>query len=169
MTQIWPEKPTCHNLPSVFTIASEIAWRDPEPTLEPYGRSFRTCSYCGSIHPEDLYNLLTAGIGVRLGGSDWKYGWPHKFYVEGIPNPLAGQRVRSGSSYATVEGKSTEIPICSIADAHTTSKWYNEHLNDLGDEAFALLAPLLAQYAGVEFFREDGKLQYRAPYRGYQR
>lgn len=39
----------------------------------------RTCTYCGGIHPEDLIVLLDAG--ARLERTDWKYGWPHKFYV----------------------------------------------------------------------------------------
>jgi hypothetical protein len=108
-------------------------WRNPR-----YGDHFRTCSYCGSIHPEDLAaELVAAGPCAGCGGegveghyrntiselvhrgvangtidpaslsdderrrldvpdhsydpggaypawSDQKYGWPHKFYVEGI-------------------------------------------------------------------------------------
>lgn len=38
------------------------------------------CCYCGSITPDDaLVFLVTRGI--RYSGSDWKYGWPHKFYI----------------------------------------------------------------------------------------
>jgi hypothetical protein len=77
------------------------------------GEHFRTCSWCGSIHPRDL--LATprgtgscTDCGARnwedcLGGqrdaqrmhnfdpggwwlswADWKYGWPHKMYVESL-------------------------------------------------------------------------------------
>ena len=106
-------------------------WREPR-----YGEHFRTCSFCGCIHPEDLAAetagtdtcavcgsqgwdacfggqkaawmtpemLAGPGIGdeerARIealhpahsydpGGwyaswADRKYGWPHKFYVEGL-------------------------------------------------------------------------------------
>jgi hypothetical protein len=107
-------------------------WREPR-----YGDFFRTCSFCGSIHPEDLA-AETAGTGTcrACGKGGWygcfdgqsragikgavqegklevsdeerarvlamtdehsydpggwyaswadrKYGWPHKFYVEGL-------------------------------------------------------------------------------------
>lgn len=93
---------------------------------------WRTCWYCGSIHPGDLYELLTGvktypagdpvtfrdregnvkvvmqvgestSIGpthpaITLGGADWKYGWPHKFYVDGIPNPDPTEWLCSSSS-----------------------------------------------------------------------
>lgn len=39
------------------------------------------CSYCGSITIEKLVELL-ATPGTSYGGSDWKYGWPHKFYID---------------------------------------------------------------------------------------
>lgn len=56
----------------------------------------RHCWYCGSIHPGDLHELLTT-TEVILGGADWKYGWPHKFYVE-TPNPRVDGIYVSGSS-----------------------------------------------------------------------
>lgn len=51
-------------------------WRDPDR-----GEHFRRCSYCGSMHPEDLVNTP----GCRVDWADQKYGWPHKFYVH-VPN-----------------------------------------------------------------------------------
>ncbi len=71
---LFPEKPTCHVVDPVFKIGSDVSWREPRD-----GETYRTCSYCGSIHPEDLIKVLS-DVG-RLGGSDWKYSWPHKFYV----------------------------------------------------------------------------------------
>lgn len=95
-------------------------WRGPRR-----GEHFRTCSFCGSIHPEDLA-AVPAGSGCgyplcpeprnelarihfpapgedgrereyaeglphryvdtgwRASWADLKYGWPHKFYVEGL-------------------------------------------------------------------------------------
>lgn len=45
------------------------------------GEHFRRCSYCGSMHPDDL----AAEIPVMIDWADQKYGWPHKFYVH-VPN-----------------------------------------------------------------------------------
>jgi hypothetical protein len=86
----WPTIHTCHAVVnSPFIHLSKGEWRQPQPTRPPYGSDNRTCDYCGSIHPEDLIRLVRSGATVR--GSDWKYGWPHKFYVYNIPNLLAGQ------------------------------------------------------------------------------
>lgn len=49
-------------------------WRQPDAESP-----FRTCNYCGSAHPHDLKKLVAGG--AQMGGSDWKYGYPHKFYV----------------------------------------------------------------------------------------
>jgi hypothetical protein len=160
----WPEKPTCHDVAPVFKIAIP-SWRTPEPTRPPYGSTFRTCSYCGSIHPEDLAKYLSDG--ATLGGSDWKYGWPHKFYVQNIPNPLAGQTVETGSRWEN--GVST--PITGAAPEFSFAKWYNDHLGDEGydDEAREKLFDLLKIHSGIEFKLQDGKIGYKAPYHGFQR
>lgn len=71
----WPEQPTCHpeEVRPVFTInRGPITWMKRED-------GFRHCSYCGSLHPEDFLRLMDHG--VKVGGADWKYGWPHKFYI----------------------------------------------------------------------------------------
>ena len=99
----WPDKPLAHLDDSQAVRFGDHAtsYRPAEPNGrnkdDGYGYPFRSCAYCGSMHPEDLYNLLTTNPDVTLGGADWKYGWPHKFYVENIPNPKAGQRVSISS------------------------------------------------------------------------
>ena len=47
-------------------------WRAPEPEGRdgPYGYPFRTCWYCGSIHPDDLLGFVEAGQVTRLGEAD---------------------------------------------------------------------------------------------------
>lgn len=52
------------------------SWRDPSR-----GEHFRRCSYCGGVNPDDL----AAEPVWRADWADFKYGWPHKFYVD-IPN-----------------------------------------------------------------------------------
>jgi len=81
-------------------------WRKPRR-----GDHFRTCSYCGSIHPEDLAaEIVPQGKCLGCDATGWeahfrlhaepehpydpggpyaswadrKYGWPHKFYVENL-------------------------------------------------------------------------------------
>ena len=54
-------------------------WREPHR-----GEHWRTCSYCGSIHPEDLAAEIQSQTVPRAEWSDFKYGWPHKVYVQGI-------------------------------------------------------------------------------------
>jgi hypothetical protein len=52
---------------------------------------FRTCSYCGSIHPSDLADLLEAGESWLEDG-----GKPEKRLLM-TPNPIAGDLVCFGS------------------------------------------------------------------------
>lgn len=56
-------------------------WSDPAR-----GEHFRRCSYCGSMHPDDLVSIARG----RVDWADRKYGWPHKFYVH-VPNQTPGQ------------------------------------------------------------------------------
>lgn len=80
MTQelAWPQRPTCHDgdyrLKAPFSL-TPVEWRPAA------SRGFRSCSFCGCIHPEDLIKALEEG--ATLEAADWKYGWPHKFYVSG--------------------------------------------------------------------------------------
>lgn len=39
------------------------------------------CSYCGSTSVAHAIALLETA-GTRYSGSDWKYGYPHKFYLD---------------------------------------------------------------------------------------
>ena len=214
---IWPNEVTCHRKDRQFP-GEPIFWRAPEPeprrrgwierTLDrlagdgmpplpdgvrfdtPYGTPFRVCSYCGSIHPEDLYRYLSAPpdperkktcllcLGstrgwlqhtcqVTLSGSDWKYGWPHKFYVHGIPNPIAGQLVVS-SSWSKGDERGWGEP--GPAPDSSFAKWYNNHLEDVRDhEAFNALTEVIRDKSGIEFYRDEKGLGYRAPHLGYQR
>jgi hypothetical protein len=49
-------------------------WREPTERWSQY-----TCSFCGSVRPLDAAEWLERGN--EASGSEWKYGWPHKFYV----------------------------------------------------------------------------------------
>jgi hypothetical protein len=175
---IWPEKPTCHSVDPVFRYANQdIVWRqfagsgwgEGEPKSHP-DDPYRTCSYCGSMHPEDLLAALTQG--ARLGGSDWKYGFPHKFYVYDIPSPdPTGDYVISASYSTDVDGN--ERREYQYGKRPTLiSKFYTQHLEDQGydDEALTLLLETLTRHSGITWKRNDeGRIVYQAPYHGYQR
>ena len=63
------------------------------------GEHFRRCSYCGSIHPEDL----AAEKSWHAEWADRKYSWPHKFYVD-IPNRDPGALFCISSCHEAREG-----------------------------------------------------------------
>lgn len=62
-------------------------WGQPSWGVEePSG--YHRCSYCGSIPIYEAIDVLGT-TGARFSGSDWKYGWPHKFYLD-APNTAGG-------------------------------------------------------------------------------
>ena len=169
---IWPERPTCHDEDrQAARFRQQWTWERRAPDARnPDGEPFRRCSYCGSIHPEDLIQALENG--AQLGGSDWKYGWPRKFYISSIPNPNRDRQAEIGSlSYWDEEkGERVDQPTYG-AEGDFHAKWYNQHLKDAGydDEAIGRLTQLLEQHSGITFYVADGKLMFRAPHFGYQR
>lgn len=147
-----------------------LAPAPPEPP-EQVGR-LRCCSWCGSMHPEDLAAALRAGATLHF--ADWKYGWPHKSYVEQVPNPFAGMpevRTTGGGWDAPDEDPGKvwkqlangrwqwhETP--KPADATTRGKFYTEHLQDAGPAD----AETIQQAMKVRFtFDEVGKVTW-GPY-----
>lgn len=171
---IWPERPSCHDddWQAKLAIAKQhLRWRDaiPDsryPTL-PF-TPLRTCGYCGSLHPADL--LAAIERGAILSGSNWKYGWPHKFYVQ-IPHPDRDKQAEIGGKSYWDEEKGQRIyepTYGAMGDYH--AKWYNLHLTDAGydDEAFTTLTERIAAKSGISFEMHEGKLRYQAPYFGYQ-
>jgi hypothetical protein len=187
---------------STYEKVAEGEWRTTGEVWVP--EPFRTCGYCGSIHPEDLFNLLTAPLregpcpvcdgpgeepsqddlqawhqwqsrkfahhtcSVTLGGSDWKYGWPHKFYVEGIANPEPGRLYVVGAT--SQGGRTTDVTYGTKPFLH--SKFYAQHLKDEGydEDTWNLFTDLLERVTSIRYtWDEKHQLMYRAPYRGYQR
>lgn len=138
------------------------SWQDhPLGHRTPYAYPFRTCTYDGSIHPDDLLAYLTPGRGVTLNEADWKYGWPHKFYVEGIPNPMAGFTICSGGR----GGPDVKDHALGDAPAFTHAKFYTEHLADATDFE-GLVKALQMQLPNIHFEKDaEGKVMYRG-YRG---
>jgi len=155
----YPERPTCHGEKPRFAESKGVSWETREAKGS-YGVNLRHCSYCGSLHPEDLLKALENGAKLEM--ADWKYGWPHKFYVSGIPNPMVGEIVEMGGKYYTENGIRKHEPFMEPAPQTLTKKFYNEHLIDLtGTPEFDLVADIIRKHSGIKFTINDGKLYYQ--------
>jgi hypothetical protein len=166
----WPEKHTCHN--GMMRVAKG-EWRAPEVRARGEGAKdfypriypFRTCDFCGSIHPEDLFVLMRDHASVALDEADWKYGWPHKFYIEGIPNPLVGVMTVTSARYTRDEDGNEKVELGPATPERPTigHKFYNEHLSDEGfdDEARNALIQALWQRTGILFSMTERGIAYR--------
>lgn len=166
----WPDKPTCHDADYQAKRFGPQRWERRAPDARnPDGEPFRRCSYCGSIHPEDFIAAIDAG--AQLGGSDWKYGWPHKFYLMNIPNPNKDRQAEIGGISQWDEATQASVFTASYgAEGNFHAKWYNVHLQDAyDDEARARILARIKAASHIEFaFDADGRMKYSAPYQGYQ-
>lgn len=156
-----------------------------------------TCNYCGSIEPEKAIEFLK-NPGSVFSGSDWKYGWPHKFYIDTI-NPDAAQSVEIGSD--SVPRGEEPLPTdrwscfahhndgCSCPNepgvtgswrlpimSHRTSlhfKFYSKHLKDCTPEVLAQFNELSRKCFGIVWTLDEKGLRYRCPnteaFHGWQR
>lgn len=166
----WPDQHSCHEgTPSPFTHLAKGIWRAPEVSAKgciarpddygPYIYPFRTCDYCGSLNPEDLFNLTQAHPDlITMEVADWK-GWPHKLYVSGIPNPLVG--------VPTVRSARYQNGICTPGEPRPegpslTHKFYNEHLLDgMDEDARLAITTEIWKRTGVSFSVDGSRLSYR--------
>lgn len=97
------------------------------------------CSYCGSISVEKAIEVLKT-TGAHYSGADWKYGWPHKFYLE-LPKPDG-----SGKIYL---------------------KFYNEHLKDATQDQVKEYSDLTTKLLGIHFQVDEKGVYFSAP-NGFQ-
>jgi hypothetical protein len=166
-----PDVITCHRYE--WPAATTVHWRPPDtigslftsandPYAQPYARPFRTCSFCGSIHPSDALSFLKRNAPpVHLHSADWKYGWPHKFYVNGIPNLLAGRTVIMGRTFGpNTKDRSLGDPILGTAPNDVHAKLYSDHLQELPDDKFVELAQYITAQTGITFFISEAGLCY---------
>jgi hypothetical protein len=148
-----------------------VPWRDAEPPNIAKGQRYwtgrlRSCGYCGSMHPSDVVAAIQAG--ARGEWADMKYGWPHKSYFEGVPNPHAGLlEVRSSANFKPDEDYTKDW--IETGDGHwrkpgkpasetTHGKFYTVHLMDATPEEKAIIESHLE----LTFeFTDDGKVSWR--------
>ncbi len=111
----------------------QVPWSEAKAPVWPPGEDgkynttgrLRSCGYCGSMHPADVAAAIKAGATGHF--ADWKYGWPHKLYFDGVPYPFAGQlESRSSKSHPTPEElESGEyIKVQDGFDSHTGDPYY---------------------------------------------
>ncbi len=152
-----------------------VPWRAADPpnleSAEPSAiGSLRACSYCGSMHPADVAAAIRAG--AKFHWADRKYGWPHKAYGEGIPNPHAGMlEVRASARSASpafprevrqprfspltgerVDDYVTYTEEPKAASATTWGKFYSVHLQDAAPDDRGLIE----SHLGIAFNFTDG-------------
>ncbi|MDL2342424.1 MAG: hypothetical protein QFB87_05095 [Patescibacteria group bacterium] len=158
-----------------------VPWTAETPPDIQAGRTtgrLRSCDYCGSMHPADVANAIR--VGAAGSWADFKYGWPHKAYFRGIPNPHAGMlESRMSMSHPKQEdidsGAMIKIPTNTFnthtgepeykwieagkpAATTTDGKFYSEHLMDASEED----RKLIEQHLGIAFeFNDDGRIHYR--------
>lgn len=162
--------------------AHNTGWSDEvPPNLEtgPTTGRLRGCDYCGSMHPADLAAAIRAGATGEF--ADWKYGWPHKMYFDGIPNPFAGMpESRVGTSnppQAEIDaGKWISIPSGMFdqrtgephrmwyeagrpAADRTYGKFYSIHLKDASPED----RDVIEKHIGLNFTFSENRV-YWSPY-----
>ncbi|MDF2841633.1 MAG: hypothetical protein K0R00_59 [Herbinix sp.] len=129
---------------------------------------YECCGYCGSLYPKQLAELIKEGKAI-MSGSDWKYGWPHKFYVS-IPNPKAGEIVELGHGGFDEDCEwNANKPIMGGASKFLTMKFYSRHLELLSKEEFDEIAPIISEACGVKFEIKENGFCYSAPYDGFQK
>ena len=127
----------------------------------------RSCAYCGSMHPADVAAAIRAG--AKGEWADMKYGWPHKSYFEGIPNPHAGLLEVRVSTNFPPEGDRYKDWIKAPDGQHwhepgrpaavkTDGKFYSVHLMDATPED----RETIETHLGLHFeFTDDGKVTWR--------
>jgi hypothetical protein len=146
------------------------SWREPMS-----GEHYRTCSHCGSIHPDDL----AAETAAQAHWADAKYGWPHKLYID-LPNREPDRLFLIGTSNTPNPPAPTGwLPIGELPDGTDTGGWgdlsayrwvmvgprpkhhaklYSTHLADPAIGQATL--DRVAQVSGLRFAFENGRVRW---------
>jgi NAD-dependent dihydropyrimidine dehydrogenase PreA subunit len=154
---------------SVFKLSTsceEALERDGD--YQTRDNDFKHCGYCGSMCPEELAKLIEEGKAI-MGGSDWKYGYPHKFYVD-VKNPEPEKlfEISYRASYDK-DGNYHKEDVQYAKREYLHMKFYTNHLQLIDDETFKKVAPIISKACGITFDRDEKGLKYSAPYHGYQK
>ena len=110
------------------------------------------CTYCGSITPEDFAKACQDGLPMEV--ADWKYGWPHKVYIE-WPSPSPDEQRETGCKYEG--GKITERYYGTYRTLQL--KFYTEHLAEWPE--LAKHADLIERRIGIRFEMTERGLHWK--------
>ena len=106
------------------------------------------CSFCGSIHPQEAIELLKTPD-TYFSGSDWKYGWPHKFYIGN--GKLYCRHLRDATPEQFKEFAKLSMEIFNIT-------W------ELKEDGLHWSAPKTDSFYGYQragYIRENGKIEHQ--------
>jgi len=128
---------------------------------------FRHCNYCGSLDSVELAELIK-NKQATLHGADWKYGYPHKFYVKIInPNPERQVIISSGmkmkdDAWQRVDEYGPSGPILH-------GKFYMNHLQLIDIDIFNEIIPYINDASGITFARDEHGIKYSSPHFDFQK
>ena len=151
----WPKRPTCHDGEERVLDLGTDRW------IVLADEHFQRCSYCGSMHPQDL--VLAINDGAPLHETTMKYGFPHKFYVD-VPNPEPERIVRTGSTSYPLKGPGRKREVIFYGPQGPTimAKFYTWHLLDKGYDEEALNLLMLRLSGATRFlFSQLDERQFR--------
>jgi hypothetical protein len=101
--------PSDLDLPNLHTANSEAwgfegGWQRREDAINSLEHA-SYCSYCGSVDPLSFIELCKPGSpATRFEVADWKYGWPHKVYVD-VASPDPSRLTYLGGRYEASVGE----------------------------------------------------------------
>ncbi len=147
---------------SLYPEGTSPRWTSRKMTGVGLGDGMRGCEYCGSMHPIDLLDLKDCEtLGVDM--ADMKYGFPHKFYIRGISNPMAGEIVNIGGRSGRKDGVEYDEPITEESSQFRNHKFYGVHMKDLSDdpERFVALAALIDAKTACMFYVNEGRVAWK--------
>lgn len=136
-------------------------WGDEVPA-EP--DIYPTCSYCGSI-PISVALASLVKKGTTYSGCDWKYGWPHKFYID-----ISCEAYKScvgGKSEQQADGKMKNVYQFGVREKRH-HKFYADHIVDATTDELEMWNRIAGPLLGVKYQRVDGKMKFMAACGGFQ-
>lgn len=113
----------CHKNAPFIVADFKVEWK--ERRLGQYPGPYTHCSYCGSVHFDDIRKIVSEG--GALGGSDWKYGYPHKFYAY----PKGGGQEKFYTEHLKDLGDPEFAEFAALLKAHTDIEFLRDEKGQL--------------------------------------
>ncbi len=132
----------------------------PEAGIPDVEDPWAHCTYCGSLKPLDTIAFFQMA-GMRFSGSDWKYGFPHKFYLtvpcEPFQDVISSHSKDGVTTYETGTRQTRNY------------KFYLAHMDDATNGEIRMWNRIVAPHVGVWLRRDPDKgIAYTAVTPGFQ-